>query len=375
MKNQIYKKNIIYPWDIKGYVKLSNKAKSKIIKFLVNKHRFKSDISNTLNVSDYWFYNFLRNKKINAITLKKIVDLTNDKAILNEIIQFNDDKGSSSIPFTGKFPIKYNPLWHFIFCLSIGDGYIRKGSKKKFVWYQKSEGQRKLIEILNKLNFDYKPHPKNARHGLTIPQMIRKIGSFITKLDSGRSIKNGIFEVSRKLGKDFELALLCAFFMDEAGMGKSKLNSEITLHQEGNLPLLEKMGDLLNKYDIKWSKNKKGDKWCIRFNSEGIVHLSKLFSSLKKYNIDLLHREKIFQKKVKMAKEVLYKLPLKDESVSIREHLLNNYKNKTITLDEIRKYFKSNFNVSSRSRQLAHSMKKKNELQPIDLGKYIIRGE
>ncbi|MBW2976317.1 hypothetical protein KY347_02620 [Candidatus Woesearchaeota archaeon] len=375
MKNQIKNKILVFPWDIKGYVELSNKAKTRIVNFLINNHRFKSDITKKLNAPDYWFYNFIRNQKIDTHTFKKIVDMINDKTLLNEIIQFNDDKGSSSIPFTGNFPIEYTPSWHFIFCLSVGDGYIRKGNKKKFVWYQKPEGQKKIIELLNKINFNYSPKIKNAKHGITIPQLIRKVGSFATKLDSSQSIKSNLIEVSKKLGKDYEVALLCAFFIDEAGMGKSKSNSEITLHQEGNLPLLEKIGDLLNRFDVKWSKNKKGDKWCIRINSEGVVKLPELFYSLKKHNINLLHREEIFQKKVKMAKETLYKIPLKEESVSIREYLLNNYRNKIISLDEIRRHYKSNFNVSLRSRQLVHFMKKKKELQTIDLGKYIIKGK
>ena len=374
MKNKIFIKNIVYPWDIGGYVKLPEECKNELIISLLNRYGKIKNINKALNLPEDWFNNLKRIDKIHTTALKKIVSITNQNLCKN-IIQFNDDKGSSSIPFTGKFPIKYNPLWHFIFCFSVGDRYISDRYKKKFTWYQKPEGQKKLIELLNRINFRYSKSVNTAKRGIIIPQLVRKVGSFITGLDSRQKIKEDIIEVSNKLGKDYELALLCAFFIDEAGMGKTKSNSEVTLHQEGNLLLLEKIGDLLNRFNVKWSKNKKIDKWCIRINSEGVIQLSKLFSSLRKYNINLLHREEIFQRKVKMSKETLYRVPLREESISIRKYILNNCRNKIVSLDEIRNYFKPNFNVSTRSRQLVHFMKKRNELQTIALGKYIIRSK
>src|SRR3989344_3938594 len=215
MKNKIYKKNIVYPWDILGYVKLSNKGKNKILKSLINKHRFKSDIAKTLGVPDYWFHNFKRNDKIDTNTFGKIINLTKDNTLIKEIIQFNDDKGSSSIPYLGKFPIKYDPFWHFIFCLSVGDGCIHKGDKKKFDWYQKPKGLKEMVKLISKLGTRYE-------------------------------IKENIINTSSRLGRNYEIALLAAFFLDEGGMGTLKNNSEITLHQEGNLQFLEKIGVLLN---------------------------------------------------------------------------------------------------------------------------------
>ncbi len=372
MENQ--NQNLVFPWDILGYVKLTDKAKDDIINLLTSSHRFKFHIAKTLNVPDYWFHNFTKNEKIDTQTFKKIVDLSAEKTLLNEIVQFNDDCGSSSITFAGKFPIIYSPLWHFIFCLSVGDGHIRK-DKNKFVWYQKPEGQLKIIELLNKMGFIYDRLPQSTKHGLTIPQLIRKAGSFMTKLDSGKAIRSNIIKASESLGKEYELALLCAFFMDEAGMSKAKSNSEITLHQEGNLLLLEKFGKLLTRFGISWSKNKKGDKWVIRISSEGVIQLSRLFSLLKKYDLSLLHREEVFQRKVKMAKTTLRKARLKDEATAIRKHILTNFSNKTITLYQIQTCFTSNSNVSFRLRQLIRTMKKRNELQQIVLGKYSVRGK
>ncbi len=374
MKNKNYNKREIFPWDIDGYVKLSKESKEKIIFSLFEKYKTVKDINKVLKTSEHFFLHFRKYDKIKTVNLKKMVLVLNEE-IIKDIVQFNDDKGSSSIAYTGSFPIIYTPLWHFLFCLSIGDGNIKKGKKRQFVWYQKPEGQKQIIQLLKDNYFNYTSSIKKTKQGITIPQLIRKVGSFVTGLDTKELIINEIIEVSSKLGKDFEFALLCAFFMDEAGMGTIKSNSEITLHQEGNLLFLEKIGFLLDKYDIKWSKNKKKDKWVIRIKLESIVELSKMFDSLNKYGISLFHRENIFQEKVKMARKTQYTVPLKKEAVFVRKYLLNNFMNQTITLDEIRKYFKSNFNVSSRLRKLVNTMKKKNELKSISLGKYIIKGD
>jgi hypothetical protein len=301
MKNKIKNRYLVFPWDIKGYVKLNDQAKNKIIKFLINNHRLKSDIAKKLNVPDYWIYNFLKCQKIDTKTFKEIIDLMDDKTLLEEIVQFNDGKGSSSIPFTGKFPIKYSPLWHFIFCLSIGDGHIRKGNKKQFYWYQKPEGMKKLIEVINTLGFNYSPKFSTCKCGLCIPQLIRKVGSNMTKLDIPSDIKDGIINASSTLGKDYEIALLMAFFLDEAGMSKPK-KSEITLHQEGDLVFLSNIEHILLNFDIDFSRNKKGEKWNIRLKTKGIVKLSTLFNSLNVYGINLLHRQAIFDNKVRIAR-------------------------------------------------------------------------
>ena len=364
----------IYPWDINGYVKLSWGGKQKLFRYLISDYKTIKNINNNLGLPNYWFNNFKRNDKVNTKEPKKIVDITNLN-LVGDIIQFNDDNGGSSISYLGTFPIKYDPFWHFLFCLSVGDGHIQKINRKRFTWYQKPEWQEKLIELLKKHNFNYKSSPKSTKQGIVVPQLIRKIGSFVTGLDSSESIRNNIVEKSRMLGKEFELALLFAFLLDEAGMSKSKSNSEITLHQEGNLQLLEKIGRLLDRFNIKWSRNKKGDKWCIRLNSGGVVQLSKLFISLEKYGITLLHRKDIFYKKVNMAEKTMYKLPLKQEAISIRKYLLDSYKDRIITTNEIKTYFASKFNVSSRCQKLISTMKLKKELQHVSLGKYVIKGE
>ncbi len=375
MKNQIKNKNLVFPWDIKGYIQLSNKAKSEIIEFLINKHRFKSKIANTLDVPVYWFYNFKKSDKIDTFTFKKIINLTKNKNLIKEITQFNDDKGSSSIHFKGKFPIHYDPLWHFIFCLSIGDGHIHKGNKKRFSWYQKPEGLKRLVKLICRLGFKYSPPISTCKKGIVIPQMIRKVGEHVTGLSLGYEITKNIIDVSSRLGEDYEIALISAFVLDESGMATLKNNSEMTIHQEGNLDFLENFGDLLNKFRIDWSKNKKGEKWNIRLNTNGIIKLAELFESIKKYDITLLHRQKIFQKKVKIAKKTNYKSPLKLESKNLHDYLLNNYSGKTLTLKQIRNYYKSNHNIQSRSLKLIEDMKKKGELIKIGFSKYLIRRE
>jgi len=375
MKNQIKNKTLIFPWDINGYVKLNSNAKTKILDFLINTHGFKSEISQTLNVPRYWIYNFIRNDKIDTITFKKILNLTKDSTLIKEIIQFNDDNGSSSIPFKGKFPIKYDPLWHFIFCLSIGDGHINKGNKKQFSWYQKPTGLKELVKLINGMGFKYSPKITTCKRGIVSPQMIRKAGEFITKLGNKNEMTENIITISSKLGKDYEIALIAAFLMDEAGMGQLKNNSEMTLHQEGNLNFLDDFGRLLNKFKIGWSRNKKGKKWNIRFNTGGIIKLAELLESAKKYNISLLHRQEIFQKKAQIAIKTDYKSILKLESRKVHNYLLNNYAGKVITLNQIRKYYKSNYNISSRSLKLIEDMKRKSELIIISMAKYKIGDE
>lgn len=300
MKNQIKNEILVFPWDIDGYIKLNDKARDKIIKLLISSHRFKSDIARSLTVPDYWFYNFVRTQKIDTITFKKIIDKTNEKDLVNEILQFNDDKGSSSIPFTGKFPIEYSPLWHFVFCLSIGDGHIKHGNKKQFYWYQKPKGMIALINLINKMGFIYAPAFSTCKRGICIPQLIRKIGSNVTGLKNSVDIKRHIIDVSSRLGREYEIALLMAFFLDESGMSKPT-TSEITLHQEGNLFLLSLIGQLLEKFDVDYSRNKKGSKWNIRFKVKGVLKLNELFKSLNIYGVNLLHRQEIFDKKIEIA--------------------------------------------------------------------------
>ncbi len=375
MKNQIKNKNSIFPWDVKGYVKLNNQAKDRILKFLINNHKFKSDITKTLDVPGYWIHNCIRTEKIDTATFKKIVNLMQDNTLVEEIIQFNDDKGSSSIPFNGQFPLKYTPLWYFVFCLSVGDGHIHKGNKKRFDWYQKPDGLREMAKLIDKLGFKYSPPITTCKRGIIIPQMIRKVGDHVTGLSTNREIKKGIIGASSKLGKNYEIAFIAAFFMDESGMGKLKNNSEITIHQEGNLNFLGKFGKLLDKFEISWSKNKKGNEWNIRLNTNGIIKLAELFESIKKHNITLLHRQRIFQKKVEIAKKTNYKSQLKSESKKLHTYFLNKYSGKQVTLAQIRKHFKSNHNLSIRSRDLVYHMKKKNELINIGLTKYQVRGD
>jgi len=359
--------------DIKGYIKLNDEAKNRILRFLINKHRFKSHISKTLDVPDYWIHNFIRNKKIDTSTFKKIVNSMQDDTLTNEIIQFNDDKGSSSVPFKGVFPIQYNPLWHFVFCLSIGDGYLRE-EKKQFYWYQKPEGMKALIKLINRMNFCYSPKISVCKRGVCIPQLIRKVGSYVTGLEDKKDIKKDILKVSSKLGREYEIAFITAFFLDEAGMSTLKNNSEITIHQEGNLIFLENVGKLLDKLKVDWFKNKKTEKWNIRLNTNGIIKLAELFESIKKHNITLLHRQGIFQKKVEIAKKTNRKSQLKLESKKLRTYILNKYSGKQITLEQIRKHFKSNHNLSIRSRDIVYHMKKKNELINVGLAKYQVKG-
>ena len=367
-------KKFIYPWDVNGYVRLSWDYKRTLTSRLLSEHGNGTKISKTLRLPTYWFTNFTKNDKIHTKALRRIVSIT-DTNVAKDVVQFNDDYGSSSFPFLARFPVKYSPLWHFFFCLSVGDGCIQKGNKKRFTWYQKPEGQEKVIALLNKIGFDYPRSLKSTKQGITMPQLIRKIGAFVTGLNSSKEIKENIISASSELGRDYEVVFLCAFFMDEAGISKAKSSSEITLHQEGNLELLQRVGSLLTKLGIIWSKNKKGELWCIRIGPEGVVKLSQIFDSVKKHDVTLLHREAVFNKKVEMARKTIYKVPLRKEAALIRTYLLANRENELVSSNEIKDYFKTNFNVSSRTRKLVATMKKKKELQPIGIGQYVIRGE
>jgi hypothetical protein len=372
MKKQIKSKKLVYPWNINGYVEISPKDKKIIINQLLRKTKNNKDLSELINVPKYWFYNFSKSKKIKSSVFKSIIDNL-DLAEIN-IIKFNDDKGSSSITFRGTFPIEYSPIWHFIFCLSIGDGHLRQGSKKSLSWYQKPEGLIKLVEKISFLGFDYKPGIKTCKQGIVIPQLIRKVSSHVTGLFNQEDINNNIFKVSAKLGKEYEIALLMAFFLDEAGM-RTRNSSEITLHQEGDLKLLESFEQLLKKLKINFSRNSKGDKWCIRFSNEGVIKLNYLFYSLSKYNLNLLHRQEVFNRKVKIAKKNRYKINLRSDAKKVKNIVLSRYKNKEISLNQIRKFYKNQYNISTRSRKLISSLKKQNKLEIINFGRYKIKGD
>lgn len=300
MENQIKNKILVFPWDLHGYLKINSRTRDRIITFLKDNYKSKYGIAQALNVPDYWFYNFIRNQKIDTNTFRKIVSELKDNTLISEVVQFNDDKGSSSTPFIGKFPIVYNPLWHFVFCLSIGDGHIKQGDKKQFYWYQKPKGMKKLMELINKMGFIYTPKLSTCKCGICIPQLIRKVGSHVTGLENSVDIKNNAIQVSSKLGTEYEIALLMAFFLDESGMSKPT-TSEITLHQEGNLFLLSLIEQLLDKFNVAYSRNKKGTKWVIRFKVQGVLKLNELFKSLNTYGVNLLHRQEIFDKKVEVA--------------------------------------------------------------------------
>ena len=230
-----------------------------------------------------------------------------------------------------------------------------------------------MIPLLQKIGFQYESKPRNAKKGLAIPQLVRKIGAIVTGLETKQEIKENIVKISKNLGQEFELALLFAFFLDEGGMSKAKTkSSEITIHQESDLEFLEKIGGLLNRFNIKWAKNKKGWGWVIRIKAEGVVKFGELLLSLKKQDISLLHREPVFQTKVAIAKKTGYKTALRSEVTAIKKHLLENDHNKTITLEYVKSLFKSNFNVSSRSQKLVCDMRKRKELKRIGLAKYLV---
>ena len=71
MQNKILSKKLIYPWDVGGYVKISQVDKELIINFIRN------DKSKIKDFPTGWFYNFIKSEKIKAKWLMKIKEIYN----------------------------------------------------------------------------------------------------------------------------------------------------------------------------------------------------------------------------------------------------------------------------------------------------------
>lgn len=351
----------IDPTDLQGFLKISGTARKEILDHLKNNYSNYAQGARDIGLKEYHVHNFKKyDKKIHTSVAKKFIEAN----LLNqgEFKAFYDDKGSSSTPYKGSFPIEYSPKWHFVFCLCIGDGYFRRGRDKQFHWFQKEKGVKKISKVINELGFSYQPSFDSTRHGITIPQLIRKCGEHVLELKDKPNYRMNIIKKTAKLGRNYTLALFLAFFIDEAGMSKAKNNSEITLHQEGNLEILRKVGQLLDDFGVEWSKNKKKEGWVIRISTKGVLKLNKLFKEAKKLGISLLHRENAFKQKLEMAKTNKNNAELRKDTKRVKKKILESSE-EIISFKDAKKLFKDKRNAKRRTKQLLRNMKSRNEIK------------
>lgn len=352
----------VNPLDLDGYVQLKPKSKEKLLKELNAKYEYLSDAAEDLGFPKYHLYNYRKrsDNKISSTILSKI----NEAGLLEQedIKSFHDDKGSSSTPYKGEFPIKYSPKWHFVYCLCIGDGHVRNKSTEQFDWFQKEKGTRHVIQFIRSLGFDYSPEYESARHGITIPQLIPKTAK--KALGMNEHTKDEIFKKTKEAGENYQIALLTAFFIDEAGISTGKdSSSEITVHQEGNLELLEKYGELLDKFNVNWNRNKKRDGWTIRITSEGVHKLEEIFEKSGDLGIGLLHREEAFNQKAGIASKTHSQTSLRKDTSKAREKILQKHKEEEINYKTVKSYFKKPKNLNRRSKELLRNLEKSNKVK------------
>ncbi len=258
-----------------------------------------------------------------------------------------------------------------MFCLCIGDGYIRETEKPQFYWYQKEDGVNRLKELIQEIGFEaYDPAFDSARHGITIPQLIRKVAETVLGIETKKDAISDIFRQSKLLGQPYEIALLTAFFVDEAGMSTAKTDSEITLHQEGNLDFLARMGNLLDRFDVAWSKNKKQEKWIIRIPTEGVKRLAELLDEADEYGCSILHRRQAFEDKHSMAQKTAEQAQLRQDTSRVRQQITSDYAGRTVSRAEVLPLFRHATNRDRRLSELLRNMERKGEIKKIAEERY-----
>jgi hypothetical protein len=352
----------VNPLDLDGYIRLETESKDALMGNLNKEYDRLSDAAVDLEFPKYHLYNYRKSEdnKINTAILSKI----HEAGLIQQgdIKAFHDDKGSSSTPYKGDFPINYSPRWHFVYCLCIGDGHLRSNSTEQFDWFQKEKGTKQVIEVIRSLGFDYDPEYESARHGITIPQLIPKTAK--QALEINEHSKNDIFTKSEEAGENYQIALLTAFFIDEAGISTGKdSSSEITIHQEGNLELLEKYGELLDEFNVSWNRNKKREGWTIRITSEGVHKLKDLFEKSEDLGIGLLHREEAFNQKAEIASKTHSQTSLRKDTSSAREKILQKHKGEEITYKTVKSYFNKSKNLNRRSKELLRNLEQSNKVK------------
>lgn len=351
----------VNPIKLDGYVLLNEKSKVRLIEELENEYSNLAKAARELGFRKYHLYNFKKNtgSKLNTEIISKIFDY--GWIDFEDIETFHDDKGSSSAPYTGDFPINYDPRWHFIYCLCIGDGHIRTQSTEQFAWHQKEKGTQEVVNLVKKLGFRYNPTYDCARHGITLPQLIPKTAKKALNIKSHSPEE--IFNKTEKAGRDYKIALLTAFFVDEAGISTAKNSSEITIHQEGDLETLERYGELLNDFGIKWNRNKKREGWTIRITSEGVHKLEEIFRESKDLGIGLMHRKEAFDQKAKIASKTYGQTKLREDTSKVRKAITDLQEGSEINLDEIKSYFSTKKNLDRRAKELTRNLEKANKIK------------
>lgn len=357
--------------ELSGFLKLSPRARERILSRLEEEYGTYNKAAEDMGVSRHHFYNYARrDKKLHT----SFVNILKRQGLVHheDFEAFYDDKGSSSTAYTADFPIEYGPSWHFVFSLCLGDGHFHRRTGE-FYWHQKEEGVEELAELLQGLGFEYNLEFDSARHGIVLPRLIRKVGEHVLGIRSKEEAFKQIIPASRGLGEKYEVALLTAFFVDEAGMSTAKRASEITVHQEGNLRFLEDYGELLNDFDVEWNRNSKGDAWVIRITSAGVQRLDEIFDRAEELGFGLLHRRKAFNEKAAIASETAQETELRKDTSEVRDRIVSGDVPEPFGTEDIKPLFKTQMNMDRRARELLQYLEERGYIKKSSRGMYFLK--
>lgn len=354
--------------NLDGFLELRSEARERILSELGDRYQTYNAAAEEWGIPRHHFYNYSRrDKKIHTSFAKAL----REEGLVNpeDFVAFYDDSGSSSFPYNGDFPITYSPRWHFVFCLCIGDGNFHK-EDGKFQWFQKERGVSALREMIQDMGFKYDPSFESARHGVTLPRLIKKAAGYVLGIKSKEEAFERAIPASRRLGEDYEIALLTAFFVDEAGISAAKDASEITVHQEGNLEFLEKYGNLLDDFGVVWNKNIKSNGWVIRITSEGVDKLRGIFSQAEDLGFGLLHRRKAFDEKAEIARRTASQTKLRADTTQVRKRVLEGNTPDSFYVSEFKQLFQEEENLERRSKELLRDLESKGHIKKISKEQY-----
>ncbi|MBW2976884.1 hypothetical protein KY347_05550 [Candidatus Woesearchaeota archaeon] len=224
-------------------------------------------------------------------------------------VRFYTSLGNANSIINPKLPIIVNPEFVSVIFHFCGDGHL--GNKRDCCSY-KQKNKQGLANVLNKLrnSFGDFDHSRNEfeNYRLNIPKTISDIYRYYFTLTSLNTFEARIPNSIKSLPKEFLLAGLCAFIVDEGNIGEV-----ITVYSK-NKPLLEDIREVTIKcgyicHDIK-EKFARGKFDCYRFSisSKGcdklyndIVHLSKYFPTC-----NLAHKMEKLEKQIKFRKSKIF---------------------------------------------------------------------
>ena len=244
------------------------------------------------------------------IELSKLLSDSNN--LYNNIMQLIEvnvesytSLGNSNSIRNPKLPIIVNPEFVSIIFHFCGDGHL--GNKRDCCSY-KQKNKQGLVNVLNKLrnsfgDFNYsKSEFENYR--LNIPKAISDIYRYYFNLITLNTFEARIPNSIKSLPKEFLLAGLCSFIVDEGHIWEV-----ITIYSKNRL-LLEDIKEITVKcgykcYDIK-KKYARGKLDCYRFSIssssynmlyDNIVGLSKIFQTCS-----LAHKMKRLENQIRLRK-------------------------------------------------------------------------